>query len=218
MQSSSLGVAVGYLLQLPPDYDRQPLGQLPLLVFLHGVGERGNGTTELNRVLKFGPPRVIQAGRSLPFIVISPQLPVSEKKWPIALIDEVIAEARRQYRVDSLRIYLTGLSDGGDAAWAYAIARPDVPAAIVPMASTGSAEGICAMRGVAVWAFHGERDRDTPLAREAGLVRALNACRPPPAEPARLTVYQGGGHLVWSRTYDGSAGVDIYGWLLAHHR
>jgi len=218
LQSASLGVTVGYLLQLPPDYSGRPADPFPLLVFLHGAGERGNGTTELGRLFKFGLPRIIRDGRRFPFVVVSPQLPATEKRWPVKLIDEVIAEARRQYRVDSLRIYLTGLSDGGDAAWTYAMARPEVPAAIVPMAATGSVSGICAMRRVAVWAFHGELDKDVPVGQEAKLVDALNACRPPPPEPARLTVYQGKGHLIWSRTYEGSAGVDIYAWLLAHRR
>jgi hypothetical protein len=74
------------------------------------------------------------------------------------------------------------------------------------------------MLGVAVWAFHGEDDRDEQLDDERRLVDALNRCQPPPAEPARLTVYGGAGHEVWSRTYDGSGGHDIYAWLLAHHR
>jgi predicted peptidase len=98
------------------------------------------------------------------------------------------------------------------------VARPEVVAAIVPIASRASSQGICAMRGVAVWAFHGERDKDEKLEGEQRTVEALNACQPPPTELARLTVYPGAGHEVWSRTYDGSAGNDIYGWLLAHHR
>ena len=49
-------------------------------------------------------------------------------------------------------------------------------------------------------------------------VEALNRCDPPPPEPARLTIYAGAGHEVWTRTYDGSAGHDIYTWLLAHYR
>ncbi len=151
-------------------------------------------------------------------IVISPQLPADQKHWPVALIDEVIAAASQAYRVDSTRIYITGLSTGAEGAWAYAIARPHVVAAIVPISGTGSPRGICVMREVAVWAFHGELDRDEPLGHEARLVDALNACQPPPGEPARLTVYPDAGHEVWSRTYDGSGGYDIYGWLLAHHR
>lgn len=218
LESASAGDRVGYYLYLPPAYDRDTTTRFPLLVFLHGIGERGNGTSELPRVLKFGPPRSIERGRDFPFIIITPQLPARAGHWPVALVDEVVREAERTARVDSARIYLTGLSDGGDASWNYAMAHPSVPAAIVPIASEASPRGICAMRGVPVWAFHGERDRDVKLAVEQRLVDALNACQPPPDEPARLTVYAGAGHLVWTRTYEGSDSVDIYAWLLAHHR
>jgi predicted peptidase len=208
---------VGYYLYLPEGYDRDSTTLFPLLVFLHGAGERGTGTSELPRVLKFGLPRLIEAGRDFPFIVVTPQLPAGGEAWPVVLVDEVLAEAARRFRVDSSRIYLTGLSDGGDAAWAYAMARPRVPAAIVPIAAGGRPEGICAMRGVAVWAFHGELDRAVRLTEAQRLVKALNSCVPAPAEPARLTVYAGAGHLVWTRTYEGTVGVDIYSWLLQHH-
>lgn len=216
--SPSQGAQVGYYLYTPADYGRDTTARFPLLLFLHGIGERGNGTTELVRVLKFGPPRLIERGRDYPFLVVTPQLPASAEHWPVELIDDVIAELQRTLRVDSSRIYLTGLSDGGDASWNYAMARPDIPAAIVPIASEASPRGICAMREVPVWAFHGELDRDVKLSVEQRLVQALNACVPPPKEPARLTVYAGAGHLVWSRTYDGAEGLDIYGWLLQHHR
>ncbi len=212
-QSRTLQMRVGY-------YSYQPAGPppYPLLIFLHGVGEHGNGDSALHKVLKWGPPRLIQAGRDLPLMVLAPQFPFSRKLWPVELIDEVIAEARSHFTIDSTRIYLTGLSDGGDASWAYAIARPGVVAAIVPIAAGGSPQGICAMRDVAVWAFHGDQDKAEPLDPELRLVNALNACDPPPVEPARITVYRAAGHEVWSRTYDGSAGHDIYAWLLAHHR
>lgn len=216
--SPSLGRRVGYYLYFPPGYGGDSAASLPLLVFLHGIGERGNGTTELPRVLKFGPPKLIERGRDFPFVVLTPQLPGNAEHWPVGLIDEAILEARRVARVDTTRIYLTGLSDGGDASWNYAMARPDIPAAIVPIASEASPKGICAMRQVPIWAFHGELDRDVKAAVEARLVDALNACVPPPVEPARLTLYAGAGHLVWSRTYDSPDSLDIYGWLLQHHR
>lgn len=209
---------VGYYLYLPDGYDRDSSARFPLLVFLHGAGERGNGTSQLPRVLKFGPPKLIEEGRDFPFVVVAPQLPGPGETWPVVLLDEVLAEVARHFRVDSTRIYLTGLSDGGDAAWAYAMARPSVPAAIVPIAAAGRPDGICAMRDVAVWAFHGERDKAVKLVEAQRLVKAFNGCVPPPVEPARLTIYAGAGHLVWTRTYADTVGVDVYSWLLQHHR
>jgi predicted peptidase len=212
-QSAALGTRVDY-------YSYRPAAPAPypLLIFLHGAGERGAGDSALHRVTKWGPPKLIHAGRDFPMMVLAPQLPPSRKRWPVELIDELIAEARSQFPIDSSRIYLTGLSDGGDASWAYAMARPGVVAAIVPIAGGGDTVGICAMREVAVWAFHGEHDKAEPLDHELRPVDALNACNPPPAEPARITVYRGAGHEVWSRTYDGTAGHDMYAWLLEHRR
>src|SRR5512143_1717970 len=74
-QSSGFAAPVGYYLYLPAGYDQDSTAKFPLLVFLHGVGERGNGTIELPRVLKFGPPKLIERGRDYPFLVVTPQLP-----------------------------------------------------------------------------------------------------------------------------------------------
>lgn len=216
--SPAAGGPVGYYLYRPAGVPQDSTTRLPLLVFLHGIGERGNGTTELSRILKFGPPKLIEQGRDYPFLVLSPQLPTRFDHWPVGLVHDLIREARRTLPVDTSRIYITGLSDGGDAAWNYAMAHPEVPAAIVPIAAEAPTAGICAMRDVAVWAFHGELDKDTKVGAEQKLVNAVNACTPSPREPARLTVYAGAGHLVWTRTYAGSDSVDIYAWLLAHRR
>lgn len=216
--AASIGRRVGELVYLPDTVLADRSVRLPLLVFLHGAYERGDGDQTLGKVLKHGPPNLIAAGRDFPFLVVTPQLPTVLKKWPLPLIADVIADARRRWPVDSSRIYLTGLSDGGDASWGYAMEHPDEIAAIVPIASTGKPEGICRMRGVAVWAFHGEKDTDEKLSYAERMVDAYNACVPAAAEPARLTVFPGATHNVWGRTYDGSAGYDIYGWLLTHHR
>lgn len=216
--SPSLHAPIGYLEYRPPAPDSAPPGPVPVLIFLHGDGERGNGAGELSRLLKWGLPRFIAHGGAPPLTVIAPQLPLRLKRWPVVLIDELLAAVAESLPVDRARIYLTGLSTGGDATWAYALAHPGVVAAIVPIAASGGTDGICALRGVAVWAFHGERDQDEHLDGARRPVEALNRCDPPPPEPARLTIYAGAGHEVWTRTYDGSAGHDIYTWLLAHHR
>jgi predicted peptidase len=216
--SPALQQRIGWLAYVPDSVRSDSTARWPLLVFLHGAYERGDGDRTLAKVLKHGPPRLIAAGRDFPFLVVTPQLPAALKAWPLPLIADVIAEARRRWPVDSTRIYLTGLSDGGDASWRYAMAHPEEIAAIVPIASEARPEGICRMRGVAVWAFHGEKDSDARLSYEERLVDAYNACLPAPAEPARLTVFPGATHNVWGPTYDGSAGFDVYGWLLTHHR
>ncbi len=216
-QSLALNTTIGYYAYLPAVSDSAAPLARPAVIFLHGIGERGNGMSELPKVLKWGLPRLIAHGGTVPLVVISPQLPMDQKHWPVALIDEVIAAASQTLHLDPSRIYLTGISTGAEGAWTYAVARPHAVAAIVPIAGTGSPKGICAMREVAVWAFHGGEDKDEALGHESRLVEALNACQPPPDEPARLTIYPGAGHEVWTRTYDGSGGYDIYAWLLSHH-
>jgi hypothetical protein len=212
------GGRVGEFAYLPDTVYADSAVRVPLLLFLHGAYEAGDGDLTLPRVLKHGPPRLIVEGRDFPFIVLAPQLPKRWKVWPTALLDAALADAREAWPVDSTRIYLTGLSDGADAAWQYAMVRPERVAAIVPIAARGSTAGICRMREVAVWAFHGERDSDTHVEAGRRLVDAYNSCRPSPPEAARMTVYPGATHDVWSVTYDGTGGYDIYGWLLAHHR
>jgi predicted peptidase len=216
--SSTTRTTIGYYVYLPDAYRLHPHSPFPLLVFLHGSGERGNGTSELSKVLKWGPPRLIRDGRDFPMIIVTPQLPLSKKEWPVGLLGEVIETTRAAFAIDSTRTYLTGLSTGADGAWAYAIARPAEIAAIVSIAGAGDPAKVCGMRDVPVWAFHGQQDKDDPLDEEQRMVTALNACSPPPRRPARLTVYPRAGHEVWSRTYDGSAGYDIYSWLLENHR
>ncbi len=216
--SSVLSTTVGYYTYRPEGHYLHPDEKFPLLIFLHGTGEKGNGTTELNRVLVHGPPKLINQGTDLPFIVVSPQLPASQGGWSVNHIDELIARAKAESRVDTTRIYVTGLSLGGFGTWAYAVARPAVVAAVVAIAGAGNPGQACQMRDVPVWAFHGDADGTVNVSGSINMINALNACTPAPAVTPKLTIYPGVGHDSWTRTYDGSAGHDIYSWLLSYHR
>lgn len=209
---------IGYYAYLPEDHYYNPNEKFPLLIFLHGSGEKGNGTSDLNKILIHGPPKLVKNGRAFPFIIISPQLPASQGGWPVNLVDELIARAKAAYRVDTTRIYVTGLSMGGYGAWAYAVTRPTVVAAVVPIAGAGSTGQACVMKNVPTWAFHGDADNTVNQSGSINMVNAINACSPAPSVAAKLTIYPGVGHDSWTRTYDGSAGHDIYSWLLQYHR
>jgi predicted peptidase len=161
---------------------------------------------------------LINLGTDLPFIVVSPQLPSSQGGWSVSHIDELIARARAENQVDTTRIYLTGLSMGGYGTWAYAVSRPNVVAAVVPIAGAGSPGQACAMRDLPVWAFHGDADGTVNVSGSVNMINALNACSPGPTVTPKLTIYPGVGHDSWTRTYDGSAGHDIFAWLLGYHR
>lgn len=218
LQSTTVGAAVGFFAYLPEDHYLHPGDHFPLLIFLHGSGEKGNGTTELARVLVHGPPKLIRNGRDFPFIVVSPQLPGNQGGWPTGLVDELVTKAIADYHVDTTRIYVTGLSLGGYGTWAYAVAKPGRVAAAVPIAGGGSTGQACTMKNVPAWAFHGDADGTVNVSGSVNMVNAINACSPPPPVTAQLTIYPGVGHDSWTRTYDGSAGHDIYAWMLQYHR
>ncbi|MDQ3036311.1 MAG: hypothetical protein M3Y87_28180 [Myxococcota bacterium] len=215
--------ALGYWEYLPPDDgdDAPP----PLLVFLHGVGENGDGSaTQLERVRAAGPPRLVHRDEwpaERPFIVLSPQHPGSG--CPSANeVRDFLAFALTEYEVDLTRVYLTGLSCGAIGAWNYLGANLDSQiVAMVPIAGDGRgawSRAGCELGRVPIWAFHGDADT---VVRPVGTIEpttSLMACPSPPREELRVTIYPGVAHNSWGRTYDGSAGHDIYAWLLTHHR
>ena len=226
----------GFHQYLPPSYATDRSRTFPLLVFLHGSGERGDGTSLLSRVLRHGPPRVIQANewaRDRPFIVLSPQLDTTRSAWPVEAIDAFIDHAVETYRVDPSRIYLTGLSLGGHGTWTYAAAHPDRLAAIAPVCGDGRriekrGDSYCALAELPVWAFHGA---DDPVVNPKGStvpVRQVNQCTPPPDPKAWLTLFPGVGHDSWSLVYDSSGhqapqkgtpfDQSLYDWLLQFQR
>lgn len=220
------GAPLGYLEYLPPDYgDGEPR---PLLVFLHGSDEAGDGSeTSLERVDKLGVPQLIAAGdwpEERPFVVLSPQYPTARAEGDCALANDVaefIDFATEHYEVDTTRVYLTGISCGAIGIWDYLAAHGDeAVAAAVPI--SGQAEwaleeaGCAPLAEVPVWAFHGAVDDIVPVVHIEGPMDQIRACEE--AEPAemRLTVYSDADHDAWTRTYDLSAGDDIYAWLLQH--
>lgn len=218
----STDAAQGFYEYLPPGYGDGRT--FPLLVFLHGIGENGNGTDELPHVLNNGPPRLIAHDAwpaDRPFIVLSPQHPGGGCHSP-SEIHALFEFALSHYDVDPSRVYLTGLSCGGIGAWNYLGAHLDEQiVAMVAIAGDGrgawNAQG-CELGRVAIWAFHG--DADPTVSPQGTIVPTTNLmeCPSPPRQDLEVTIYPGVGHDSWSRTYDLSAGHDIYAWLLAHHR
>lgn len=227
----------GYHQYLPPAHAETPSAPRPLLVFLHGIGERGNGSDELDRVLRHGPPRLIEQDTwpsDRPFIVLSPQLDTTQGRWSVENIDAFIDHAVDTYAVDTNRIYLTGLSLGGYGTWAYAAAHSDRLAAIAPICGDGRTVekhgAYCDLSGLPVWAFHGTDDSVVDPAGSLVPVRRLRECTPAPDPSPRLTLFPNVGHDSWSLVYDGSGreapqdtdetpfDQSLYDWLLQHTR
>jgi predicted peptidase len=205
-------IRTNYLLYLPPDYDESH--RWPLILFLHGAGERG---TDIDLIKLHGIPAKLEKGDDLPFIIVAPQCPV-DTWWPdiheaiIELLDNVIGA----HVVDTGRIYLTGLSMGGFGTWYLAQKYPQRFAAIAPICGRmpwyiDEARAAQILKTMPVWAFHGAKDEVVPLAEQQLIIDALQASD----GNVQFTVYPELEHDSWTVTYDNP---DLYSWFLQHRR
>ena len=196
---------LSYLLYLPPNYETKD--KWPLLLFLHGAGERGDN---LEAVKIHGPPQMISEGRDFPFIVVSPLCP-KERWWRphelIALLDDMAA----QHKVDEDRVYCTGLSMGGFGTWATAFYDPNRFAALVPICGGGEQSWAKHLKHVPTWAFHGAKDAGVPVHRSQDMAEAMKKAK----GNMQLTIYPDGKHNVWTETYNKP---ELYEWMLKQHR
>lgn len=197
-----------YLLFLPEGYSKNKQGW-PMILFLHGAGERGS---DLKKVKVHGPPKIVEKQKDFPFIVVSPQCP--EDDWwtdkvevLINLLDDIVA----RYNVDTERIYLTGLSMGGYGSWALAAEYPERFAAVTPICGGGNRIMAFRLKDVPVWAFHGAKDPVVPLKQSEEMVNAIKAR----GGDAKLTVYPDAGHDSWTETYKNK---ELYDWFLKHRK
>jgi predicted peptidase len=200
-----LEVRMNYWLYLPPDYQQQP--QWPLLVFLHGAGERGE---DLERVKIHGPPKLIAEGRDFPMIVIAPQC-ATRGSWNGDAVAALTRHAMETYPVDPKRVYLTGLSMGGFGTWDAAAKHPELYAAIAPICGGGNPETVERHKQIPTWVFHGAKDNVVPLERSQQMVDALKAA----GGDVKFTFYPEASHDSWTETYNNP---EFYEWLLSHHR
>ncbi len=198
-------VQLNYLLYLPKDYGKEE--SWPLLLFLHGSGERGDN---LELVKKHGPPKLIAAGKEFPFIVVSPQCPKNRRWEPIELV-ALLNDLGRKHKMDEDRIYVTGLSMGGFGTWRLATFAPDRLAAIAPICGGGEKYWAKQFAHLPIWAFHGGKDTGVPPERSQIMIDALKKAG---GEP-KLTIYPDAGHDSWTETYDNPK---LYDWLLEQKR
>jgi len=207
-------VQVNYLLYVPESYGQDPQQRWPLILFLHGRGERGDN---LELLKKHPLPRILEQQSDFPAVVISPQLSLQRFWWsdmidPLnALLDQIQVE----YSVDPQRVYLTGLSMGGFGAWEFALRYPTRFAAVVPIAGgyrEGSRvipENICSLKDVPIWVFHGGNDTIVPSFHSEILVEALQAC----GSDVRFTLYSDAEHE--GSFLQAYAEPELFPWLFA---
>jgi predicted peptidase len=199
---------IRYLLYLPDGYG-ESRETWPLLLFLHGAGERGS---DLGLVAIHGPPKLIESGEAFPFIVVSPQQ-AEGGWWSARSLYRLLEHLMSELRVDRERVYLTGLSMGAFGAFDLAADHPDLFAAIVAI-SGGEASallGWCPFMGVPIRVFHGELDEVVPARLSREVARQLEGC----GNEVELTIYPGVGHDAWTQTYEDPA---LWEWLLQQRR
>ncbi|MBX7255405.1 MAG: dienelactone hydrolase family protein [Candidatus Hydrogenedentes bacterium] len=197
-----------YVVYVPSDYD--PGKKWPMVVFLHGMGERGRDGLLQTEV---GIGSAIRRQASLyPCIVVMPQCP-GDTVWLNAFqhIDVAMEQTLKEYSIDSSRIYLTGLSMGGYGSWAYGALHNDVFAAIIPICGGGKVSDAPALAKVPIWAFHGGADSVVkPLASQS-MVQAVKEA----GGNIQYTEYPGVDHNSWDQTY---RDLDVVKWLLSQKK
>lgn len=199
-----------YLLYMPSDNSAVKNSKYPAIIFLHGIGERGN---DLQQVKNEGLPKILDGDKNFPFIVISPQCPVNTEWYYTdvnndSLMNILYNQVIAQYPIDTNRVYLTGLSMGGIATWYFSINHPTRYAAIAPISARCEPWwDICRVKNVPVWAFHGAKDDVVPLSNEQQFINALKDC----GGNVKFTIYPDLGHDSWTVTYNNN---DLYKWFL----
>lgn len=208
---------IGFLEFKPSDYGTQ---KHPLIIFLHGIGERGNGTTQINNVTANAIPKFCAAGASMrftvggqtsSFVVLSPQLSAGIGAWPTWYVKDMIAYAKANLQIDTNRIYVTGLSLGGGGVWQYAFESSQnakAVAAIAPVCGTdyGDDPNACARAGgehLPIWAFHAQDDGTVGVGATQHVQAYIWWCNPQYTPRPRFTYYKSGGHSgAWINAYD----------------
>jgi predicted peptidase len=198
-----------YVLFVPHDYTGDKA--YPVILFLHGAGERIGGK---KKPVEVGiGPAVEKREKNFPALVIIPQ---AEKTWKAGSPDanralDILAEVEKEYKIDDKRVYLTGLSMGGYGTWSLAVAQPDKWAAIVPICGGEDPSKAEKIKDIPCWCFHGDQDQAVKVENSRKMIEALKKAGGDP----RYTEYPGVGHNSWDKSY----GTDeLYDWLLKQHR
>ena len=202
------GQTIEYLLYLPHNYEAGE--KFPFMLFLHGRGESKGPLSVLKR---WGPPRMIEQGKKLPYILASPRCP-PETRWEQSVeqsrLDLLLDHLLKTWPIDEGRVYLTGLSLGGFGSWALAARHPDMFAAVAPLCGKGNPADGAKLVDVPIWAWHGLADTVVPPAGTEDMVKAIKAAG---GTQIRYTSLEGVGHNAWSAAY---ATPQLFQWMNRH--
>jgi len=204
------GLRLRYLLYLPNGDFEEAGRRWPLVLFLHGRGERGD---DVNVLRTYGIPKHADAGDEFPFIAISPQCPLRHE-WPdlIDTLGRLVDDAVANLPVDPTRVYLTGLSMGARGGWLLTVAKPERFAAAALICGRIPApdflERVPVLKEKPLWVFHGAKDPVVSVENSEKIVATLKAAGGDP----KLTIYPDADHDSWTAAYNTPA---LYQWLLA---
>ena len=230
--TASNGQFIGFYEYKPTNYNPTATKKYPLIIFLHGIGERGNGTSDLAKVTYHAIPRMIAAGGTMTyknpatgqletFLVLSPQLSTSYGSWETFYVDEMLKYAKQNLNYDPSRVYLTGLSLGGGGTWKYAGASLTNAQQFAAIASVcpsceynpGTLESTIVAAKVGVWSFHAMDDNICSYVCTNYPIDIVNNLKP--ATPAKKTLYPTGGHYIWEIVY---SNPEVFEWFLGQSR
>ena len=207
-------VTMAYELYLPLGYDKNS-GPCPMIVFLNGVGERGlviNMTHGPSVDLVRHPKELAE---HFPCMIVSPECP-ADKRWEspgmAGAIAALVRDVESRWRVDADRVYVTGLSMGGNGTWLVALEAPELFAAAVPICGDAVEPELAAARlkNMAVWIIVGAQDQHfTDGSVQMGKTLASAGV------DVTLTLVPNEQHAVWPRFYSKPG---FYAWMLANRR
>lgn len=218
------GVNIGYYEFTPKGYNKNQ--NHPLIIFLHGISERGNGGSDLAKVTRVGIPKMIKKGHDMEFnykgkkesfVVLSPQLSNSYGTWQPFYVEELIKYAKKNLGIDENRIYVTGLSLGGGGVWSFVSkeANSKQIAAALPVCGTCMLNNPAsvAKANLPVWAFHAKNDSRVSVNCTLGAIERINLLKPNPR--AKQTIWSTGNHSIWDKVYNDKG---TYEWFLSQRR
>ncbi|MBM3875236.1 MAG: hypothetical protein FJ386_00735 [Verrucomicrobia bacterium] len=202
-----------FVVFVPAKY--QPGSKPPVMLFLHGSGERGDNN--IDPIMVGLGPAIWKRKAAFPFVTVLPQC-ATNSNWLADGPDAtralaMLRQTQAEFGTDPDRVYLTGLSMGGSGTWSIAAKDPSAWAAIVPMCSrndVANAKKFADAR-LPIWDFCGDKDR----AETVKFSRDMSAALAQLKAPARYTEYPGVGHNCWDNAY-GSG--ELYTWLLEQSR
>lgn len=198
---------IQYGVYCPPDYDREK--SFPLIVYLHGAGERGD---DFEKVYRHSIPRYIREGEDFPAVILAPQCP-GRVVWNnlVLGLKQLIDSVIQEYHIDIHRVSITGQSMGGFGTWEMGLTYSNFFSCIAPICGGGMSWRCCNLKNTPVWAFHGDADELVPLHTSTDMVDEVNRT----GGNARLTVLHGVGHEGWDFIFHETRLID---WLIGHRR